>query len=179
MDHSLDLGTIDPPLWRVMIKGDVYGPYTLGQLQGFAEQRRVRPRTMIAKGDGAQFIPAEDIPELVPALRASLNASSRDADTEKSHNYIINTNLKTAGEDDLVREMNGMGYFASILPNSYILNSLMPLTVVKQRLNDALTPSDSVLIVDASTGRFACINLPLESDAHLRSLWDRKHTEAA
>ena len=76
MDDSLNLGKVDPPVWQVMISGKVYGPYTRGQLLAFIAENRIRPRTKIAKGDGAQFIPAEEIEDLVPALQAALTSSS-------------------------------------------------------------------------------------------------------
>ena len=182
MDYSLDLGKVDPPVWRVMISGAVYGPYTLGQLQSFAEENRIRPRTLIAKGDGAPFVAAEEVEGLHKSLQAAFKGRTgrrRDEDTEASHNYMISLNLKTCGEEPVIRELNAMGFFASILPGTFMLRSQMPLKAVKQRLNDLLQISDSVFIVDATANRFASINLPMESDLHLRDLWDKKTSEAA
>lgn len=181
MDNSLDLGKIDPPIWRVMISGEVYGPYTIGQLQSFALERRIRPRTMVTKGNGSQFVAAETLDELIPSLKASLKAPARDTAMEKGkpHNYLISFKLKAAGEDALIGEMNSIGLFAAIMPGIYMLSSQLHLKVVKRRLNEILSPADSLFIVDASTNRFACLNLPMESDAHIRTLWDRKTTKAA
>jgi len=181
MDYSLDLGKVDPPVWRVMISGSVYGPYTMGQLQSFAKENRIRPRTLLAKGDGAPFIAAEEIEELVSSLQEALKARAgrRAVDKDASHNYLITFDLKSCGDEPLVREMNVMGFFAAILPSAYLLRSQMSLKAIKQRLNDILQTSDSVFIVDATTNRFASINLPMESDLHVRDLWDKKAAEAA
>jgi len=181
MDFSLDLGKVDPPLWQVIISGAVYGPYTLGQLQSFAEENRIRPKTRIAKGDGAPFVSAEDIPELVPALRAALRSSPRrrEEDDTVARNFIMSFNLKSCGDEPLVRVLNSMGFFVEILPGTYLLRSQMPLKSVKERLSELLQTSDGVFIADATSNRFATINLPIENDLHVRDLWDKKSEEAA
>lgn len=181
MDYSLDLGKVDPPIWRVMIDGSVYGPYTLGQLQSFAKEDRIRPRTFIARGDGSAFVAAEDIEALVSPLKQALKsrAGRRSVDKDGSHNYLIAFDFKSCGEEPLIREMNTMGFFAAILSGTYLLRSQMPLKAIKQRLNEIVQTSDSVFIVDATSNRFASINLPMESDLHVRDLWGKKLSQAA
>lgn len=181
MDFSIDLGKVDPSIWRVMINGAVYGPYTLGQLQSFAKENRIRPRTLIAQGDGAAFVAAEEIEDLVPSLKQALQAKQgrREADNDAAHNFLISVHLNSCGSEPLVRELNEMGFFVEILPSTYLLRSQVPLTSIKQRLNDMLQSSDSVFIADATSNRFASVNLAMESDIHLRDLWDKKLETAA
>ena len=57
-EEALNLSEIYPPVWRVLVKGSVYGPYTLGQMQTFISDRRIGPGTQIAEGDGGAFLPA-------------------------------------------------------------------------------------------------------------------------
>lgn len=181
MDYSLDLGKIDPPIWRVLIGETVYGPYTLGQLQSFAKENRIRPRSKIAKGDGAPFQVAEEIEALLPSLRHALQSSRsrRAADKNAAHNFIISFNLKSCGDDPIIRQLNEMGIFSAVMPGTYILRSQMTLKAIKTCLDGMLEPTDSVFIADATANRFASINLPMESDIHLRDLWGKKAEDAA
>ncbi|MEO9969202.1 MAG: DUF4339 domain-containing protein [Hyphomonadaceae bacterium] len=181
MDYSIDLGKVDPPVWRVMINGAVYGPYTLGQLQGFAQENRIRPRTKIAKGDGAPFQPAEEIKDLVPALKQAFQEKPerRKSDAESEHNYLISVSINSSSNEPFVRELNTMGFFVEIMPSTYLLRSQMPLKFLKQRFNDMLQATDSLFIADATNNRFASVNLSMESDIHLRDIWDKKLGAAA
>jgi len=180
MDFSLDLGKVDPPVWQVMMSGKVYGPYTRGQLLAFIAENRIRPRTKIAKGDGEPFIPAEEIEDLVPALRATLASSSnrRETDKKTDRNYVISLELSSCGDEPLIRELNEMGFFAEILPGTYLLRSQMSVKAIRDRLANMFQASDKAFIADTSSNRFASINLALGREVHLRDLWEKK-TEAA
>ena len=181
MDFSLDLGKVDPPVWQVMMSGKVYGPYTRGQLLGFIAENRIRPRTKIAKGDGAPFVPAEEIEDLVPALKATLKSSSnrRDTDKESDRNYVLSFVLTSCGVEPLVRELNEMGFFAEILPGTYLLRSKMSVKAIRDRLANMFQSSDKAFIADTSSNRFASINLALGREVHLRDLWNKKAEKAA
>lgn len=181
MDDSLNLGKVDPPVWQVMISGKVYGPYTRGQLLAFIAENRIRPRTKIAKGDGAQFIPAEEIEDLVPALREALTSSSNhgETDQETDRNYVISLTLTNCGDEPLVRELNQMGFFVDILPGTYLLRSQMSVKAIRDRLASIFQPSDQAFIADTSSNRFASINLPLDREVHLREIWNKKTDAAA
>jgi len=54
----LDLATIDPPIWRIMVNDAVYGPYTYGQMQSFQAENRLTDTSLVAEGNGGAFLPA-------------------------------------------------------------------------------------------------------------------------
>jgi len=59
-DDTLDLGRIDPPIWRILVADVVYGPYTMGQMQSFLRESRLSPQSIVAMGDGGAFKPASE-----------------------------------------------------------------------------------------------------------------------
>ena len=48
----LDLSSIDPPIWRIMVSDVVYGPYTLGQMRAFVDEGRLLASSRVARGEG-------------------------------------------------------------------------------------------------------------------------------
>ena len=179
MDTSLDLSKIDPPVWRVLIQSTAYGPYTLGQLQGFIEDGRIGLQTKVAKGDGAAFVAAEIIPELQPALRKKLLSAKNKRQEEKPgtpHNFIIVTKLSGGhgASQALMQTINSFGSFGETMPGIFVLRSKAKLSTIQQRLNAAVSARDRVLIVDATSNRLGWFNLGPEADVHLRSIWDKK-----
>lgn len=174
---TLDLSKIDPPIWRVLIQSTAYGPYTLGQLQGFVTEGRIGLQTKIARGDGAAFVAAETLPELQPALRAKLNAKpTRRAEdqAETPHNYIIISRLTGVGQEVIIRQLNQLGSFGEAMPGVYVLRTKTKLSALQKSLNAVTTARDSVLIVDATSNRLGWFNLGPEADIHLRAVWDKK-----
>lgn len=178
MTTSLDLSEVDPPIWRVLIKDTAYGPYTLGQLQGFIAEGRITLQTKIAKGDGAPFVEAETLPALQPALRTKMR-EARQSDEgdqgDKPHNYIIITRL-AGGDEPILHKINSLGSFGEAMPGVYVLRSKVKLSAIQQSLNSLAGERDRVLIVDATANRLGWFHLGPEADIHLRSVWDKKIT---
>lgn len=174
---TLDLGEVDPPIWRVLIKETVYGPYTLGQLQAFVSEDRIIPQTRLARGDGAPFVAAETIRELRASLYEKYFAKPKTEDSPKAnaaHNYIIISRLNGTGESTLVRHLNTLGSFGEAMPGVYVLRSLIKLSALQKNLKALTHESDKLLIVDASSNRLGWFNLGPEADIHLSAIWDKK-----
>lgn len=51
-DSALNLADLDPAVWHVMAREKAHGPFTLGQLQSFADAGKIGPLTRISAGDG-------------------------------------------------------------------------------------------------------------------------------
>lgn len=95
LDDALNLSEIDPAHWRVLVKGEVYGPYTLGQMQRFIKEQRIGPGTQAADGNGGAFLPAQKHTSLAAAFRAEMEASSTD--DVPAYNYLIIAKLTGTG----------------------------------------------------------------------------------
>ncbi len=52
---ALNLADLDPPVWHVMSHNTAHGPFTLGQLQAFADSGKIGPLTRISSGNGEPF----------------------------------------------------------------------------------------------------------------------------
>lgn len=169
-EEALNLSEIDPPVWRVLVNGSVYGPYTLGQMQSFIHERRVGPGTQIAEGNGGAFLPAARHRALVETLRAQrASAVPEEAET---FNYLIITKLSATGDMQLISAINRLGSFAEIMPGVFALRSKMRQNKLRERIQQTVASSDQVMIANATTGRLAWLNLGPEADIHIRRVWD-------
>jgi len=175
----LNLAAVDPAIWRVFVGNTPYGPYTLGQLQGFVEEGRVTAASLISKGDGGELIRAESIRELHKAFseRAPSAEVPSDALAQHQSNYFISAALKRTSDVDLMVCLNRLGKFAAVLPGTYVLNSPFRLRDVQAALNEAVTLDDQVIIVNASSGRLAWLNVGTDTDIHLRDIWVTEETQ--
>ncbi|WP_018147950.1 DUF4339 domain-containing protein [Henriciella marina] len=171
-DTALDLSEIDPPEWRVLVNDNVYGPYTLGQMQGFIRERRIGAGTQVAEGDGGAFIPAQEHQPLVQSLKASLRPSVDAEAAGEPSNYLIIAKLTGTGEMQLISAINRLGKFAEIMPGVWALRSTVKQAKLRDRLKQTVTSSDQVMIANASSGRLAWLNLGPEADVHIRRVWD-------
>lgn len=169
-NSSLDLGEIDPPQWRVLVSGSVYGPYTLGQLQGFVRERRIGPSTRIACGDGGAFVAANEYAEL-SAIFAGGPSTETDAAQEPA-NYLIIAKLVGTGEMQLISMLNRLGKFADVMPGVWVLRSSVKQARIRDRLQSTVGARDQIMIANTTSGRLAWLNLGPEADVHIRNIWD-------
>ncbi len=169
-EEALNLSEIDPPVWRVLVKGSVYGPYTLGQMQTFISDRRIGPGTQIAEGDGGAFLPAARHKVLADSLRTQ-HEKTRPEDAE-IFNYLIIARLSGTGDMQLISAINRLGSFAEVMPGVYALRSRMRQNKLRERIQQTVASSDQIMIANATTGRLAWLNLGPEADIHIRRVWD-------
>lgn len=173
MDSStLDLSKVDPPQWRVLVHGSVYGPYTRGQMQAFIRERRIVEETKVACGDGGAFVLAREHEDLATAF-AGLQATTSEAESEPS-NYLIIARLASTGEMQMMSVLNRLGKFAEVMPGVWALRSTVRQARVRERIQAALGVADQVMIANATSGRLAWLNLGPEADVHIRNVWDAK-----
>ncbi|MEM5518391.1 hypothetical protein WNY37_15655 [Henriciella sp. AS95] len=169
---ALDLAEIDPPQWRVLVNGSVYGPYTLGQMQGFIRERRILEQTRVACGDGGAFTSASDH-EGLSGLFGALKSPAEDAGAEPA-NYLVIARLAATGEMQLISALNRLGKFAEVMPGVWALRSTARQARIRDRIHATIGSTDQVMIANATTGRLAWLNLGPEADIHIKTVWDAK-----
>ena len=171
----LNLSEVDPADWHVLVNGTVYGPYTLGQMQGFIRERRVGSRTQVAHGQAEKFKPAAE----QAALASMFETGSRPIEETEAEpaNYLIAAHLSGTGEMQMMGALNRLGTFAEVMPGVWILRSKARQSRVRARLQETVGQADQVMIANATTGRLAWLNLGPEADVHIRQVWDAKLDE--
>lgn len=174
-ETALNLSEIDPPQWRVLVSGTVYGPYTMGQVQGFVRERRIGANTKVAEGDGGAFRMAAEHAALTPLF--GTGAETGSAEPGEPANYLIIARLAGTGEMQLISALNRLGRFAEVMPGVWALRSTARQARVRERLQATVAPGDQVMIANASTGRLAWLNLGPEADVHIRRIWDAEIPE--
>ncbi len=167
--NSMELGIIDPAIWRVLVSDEVYGPYTRGQMLAFIREGRVAPDTRIASGHGAAFVSAGNCAEFAEAF-----GPVTDGAKSEPANYLVASRIAGSHQQDLTRVLNQLGRFAEVAPGLFVLRSVVPLARIRQQIELVVEKDDQVIIVDATHNRIGHIHLGPESDARVRQIWDAK-----
>lgn len=181
----LDLGEIDPAQWRILVRGTVYGPYTLGQVRSFVEEGRLGAHSKIAKGEFAPFERVDGVGDLEDLFETGEVETESEADTAQTElseapqsdpgNFIIFVRGDDNSEDasDAVFDvLSRIGHVAEAMPNAFILKADIRTGDLQRQLNSAVDQGVSVLIVNASRNRLAWCHLDRDASEHLRSVWD-------
>lgn len=177
-ESALDLAILDPAVWHVLSAGKAHGPFTLGQLQAFADAGRINPVTRISSGDGAPFLPALDHAPLRPRIEAYLQ--SRAARRAEASNYVIVTNSSegadasaAAGRRHVISAaLNLLGRFSEPMPGTYILRSARPLGDIRRALEAAAPGGAQFLIVESRDARLGWSGLPAQGSEAILAVWD-------
>ncbi|MHA7901338.1 MAG: hypothetical protein ACX94B_15865 [Henriciella sp.] len=170
--NALDLSAIDPPIWRVMVDGAVYGPYTLGQMKVFAEEGRLLDTSKVASGDGGAFLSAfehKELRSLIPGYTTPIAA----APTEQAANFLITLQSDGDGRRAAIAVLNKAGRFAELMPGCFILHSVMPIKRLREDLSTVLAERGRFVIVNASSGRLAWMGLSPDANDFAKAVWKR------
>ena len=170
--NALDLSSIDPPIWRIMVEEVVYGPYTFGQLQTFADEGRLSEMSKVANGDGGAFLLAREHAELMPFFQARPDAPKPEQNTELS-NYFITVQADGDGRRAVIAFLNEAGTFSELMPGSFILSSTETIVELRASLSTILAERGRCVIVNARTGQLAWMGLKPDADAHAKMIWKR------
>lgn len=170
--NALDLSTIDPPVWRVMVNESVYGPYTLGQMQTFCEEGRLLDTSKVAYDDGGAFVPAFQHDQLRELLQTE-KAPSNPSEAAVASNYLITIQTDTDGRDAVISVLNEAGQFSELMPGSFILDTPQSVVELRSQLATVLAERGRCVIVNANTGQLAWMGLGADADAHAKMIWKR------
>ena len=168
--NALDLSSIDPPVWRVMVDDVVYGPYTLGQMKTFAEEGRILDTSKIASGDGGAFISAFEHSE----IRALIPAYQRAPTTESEHtsaNYLITLQTDGDGRRAVIAVLNEAGTFAELMPGCFILRAAISVKSLREKLSTVLAERGRFVVANATSGRLAWMGLSEDANTHAKRVW--------
>lgn len=170
MVHSkpLDLNVVDPPVWRIIVGEKIYGPFTVGQLRVFIFDGRINARSKVAEGDGGRIITAGEHPQLASAFAERLER----ARPNKLSNFVVITQSEF-GQEKFVDLLNELGSFGEALPGVYLLSSNIRLAKIQSQFSEIVHRDEKVMIVDATNNRLGWLGLGLDTNDHMRTLWDQ------
>ncbi|MEL7108497.1 MAG: hypothetical protein AAGJ68_09310 [Pseudomonadota bacterium] len=169
---ALDLSSIDPPVWRIMVDGVVYGPYTLGQMRTFADEGRVLETSQVAQSDGGAFMLARAHAELMPLFQAPAPSSPVDAAPELA-NFLVNVQTDGDGRRAVIALLNDIGRFSELMPGCFIVHAPTTIVDLRAQLSTLLAERGRCVVVNASTGQLAWLGLSEDANAHAKLIWKR------
>ena len=170
--NALDLSSIDPPIWRVMVDDVVYGPYTMGQMQSFAEEGRLLETSQVAQDDGGAFLLARAHPDLMSLFQAPAHVPSAETVVEPV-NYLVTIQTDGDGRRAVIALLNALGKFSELMPGCFIVHSTTPVVELRAQLSTLLAERGRCVIVNASTGQLAWMGLTTDADTHAKLIWKR------
>ena len=145
---ALDLAELDPAVWHIMSQTKAHGPFTLGQLQSFADAGKIGPLTRISSGNGEPFLPALDHAPLRARIEAALD--NRNARRAEASNFVIvsgpDSGVGPIRRQALATSLNTVGRFAEPIPGTFLLRSGRPLTDVRRILTSAAPDGTQLMI---------------------------------
>lgn len=172
-NDALDLSSIDPPIWRIMVNGVVYGPYTLGQMRNFVDEGRLLSSSRVASGDGGAFISAFEHRTLRDLFSAD-TPSSPPTELPDAANYLISARSDSDGRAGLISLLNQIGRFSELMPGTFILHAEISAVDLHNQLSTVLAERGKFVIANTNTGQLAWMGLGADADHHARAIWKRK-----
>ncbi|MEM7329226.1 MAG: hypothetical protein AAF437_10830 [Pseudomonadota bacterium] len=170
--NALDLSAIDPPVWRVLVEQVVYGPYTMGQMQSFAEEGRLLDSSQVANDDGGAFLDARSHPELQQLFLAAAPTSAPDQSPEAA-NFLVSIQTDGDGRRAVISLLNEIGRFSELMPGCFIVHASQTVVELRAQLSTLLAERGRCVIVNASTGQLAWMGLSSDADTHAKLIWQR------
>jgi len=179
--------------WTISVSGRVYGPYNLAQMQAFHAEGRLAGHSLIARAGEDQFHAAREDSELAPLFGAALPAAQPAAapvqpaqsephkfgrsqavtENELPAHFVIIAEMKSRSIAGLEEEIFSLGMAQRFMPQAWILVSEASINTIRNALVQKLGKLDTLFIVDAAHDKAAWFNFGLESDARVRSMWQR------
>ncbi len=188
--------------YAVAIGGKAYGPYTAHQMRAYIDEGRITAASVVSCEGGpwtsagsdplfaaifssrGQALGAREQRAAAPsparpsAARDPAGASDAgaraDESSELAHsNFVIAFQLKSRGDNKLEEAIMKLGPAAKISTGVWVLNAPYTAGSLRNLLVEHFSKSDSLFVVDATSGKTAWLNLGPEVDARIRRVWKR------
>lgn len=173
-DTALNLADLDPAVWHVLRQDKAHGPFTLGQLQAFADEGKIGPLTRISSGHGEPFIPALDHAPLRARIEGFLE--NRTARRAEASNFVIisgpDSGAGTLRRHALGAALNTLGRFSEPMPGTFMLRSERPLAEVRRALSAAAPDGTQLMIFESRDARLGWAGLSAQGADAIRAVWD-------
>jgi len=169
-DSTLNLADLDPAVWHILSRDQAHGPFTLGQMQAFADAGKIGPLTRISAGNGESFLPALDHAPLRGRIEAAMEA--RAARRAEASNYVIVSGEGGVPSLAVRAALSAFGQLTEPLPGTFILRSDQPFSDVRRALAAAAPEAAQYLIFESREARLGWSGLPPVAAASIRAVWD-------
>ncbi|MFN7056263.1 DUF4339 domain-containing protein [Hyphomonas sp.] len=170
----VDLARVDPAVWHLLSGRKTFGPYTIGQLQQFAIEGRISPRSRVAQGETDTFRAVAEIPRLYQTLSDAFAERARRR--AEASNYLIMARAPLPAEAALAAQMPGclspLGKSVMLMPGAWLLRTCRSMASVRAALDEGLPRHVQYVLMEAREGRLGWSGLGDELDDTVRTVWN-------
>ena len=181
--------------WTISAGGQVYGPYSLEQMQAFHAEKRLAAHSLIARAGEEQFHHANEDPEFAalfqpaeaptitpaqPAAHSAAHSAAHgrfgaraDGDAGSPGHFVIIAEMKSGSTSNLEEVIFSLGVAHQFGPQAWVLSSSSSINAVRTALVQKLGKHDTLFIVDSAHDKVAWFNFGPETDARIRKMWSR------
>ena len=151
--------------WWVQVRGQAYGPYSLGQLAAFVAEGRVRPATQVSDNPHGRWMEARRVQGLMPTQHNESAAG-------EGANIFIHVEILSGNWMAFMAALETMGPICELSPGLWLLRTRFSVGIVRNMLSQTLQHGDRFVAVDATRNRLAWFNLGPEIDVHIKNVWN-------
>lgn len=173
-EAPVELSQIDPAVWRLLAGRETFGPYTIGQLQQFAIEGQITPRSQIAQGEVEPFRAVSAIPHLAETLSGAF--AERIRRRAEAANFLIITRAplpaEAASASQIPECLAGLGKYMMLMHATWLLRSAKPLASVRTALTGALPCNVQFVVMEAREARLSWLGLGDEMADAVRTVWN-------
>ena len=169
--------------WCIKVAERVYGPYSTEQLENFAGQGRLGPKSLVAPAGGKMWRAARQYPNIAEILdsnqreqpaeatpRPADPAPSAEDDTEIA-NFVVVFDVVSAAASRLEHVIRNLGPAFRMTENVWAISCDQTLMGVKNHIAPHLQAREPLFIVDSTRGKSIWQNFTPEKHAKLTRAW--------
>lgn len=149
----------------------VYGPFETDEMHALYDEGRLAPYSLVAPGEEQIFRPASSIAELAFFFGPDAKNKPITGPKPEIHRYVIISDMKSRAITGIERELEVIGEYYPINPQSWILASTMGLNALRDKLMQQLGNPDHLFIADTTQNKAVWCNYGPETESGIRQTW--------
>ena len=169
--------------WCIKVAQRVYGPYTQSQLEGFAQEGRLTPASLVSPAGGTVWRAARLYPSLAGVFSASgkgkksgfgkvtPKASTAVFEEGALVNFVLIFDVISGSASRLESIIRNIGPAFRLTDNVWTVQTTLSVNGVKNEIVPHLQVREPCFVIDCQRGRSVWQNFVPETHAKLTKAW--------
>lgn len=169
--------------WCIKVAERVYGPYTTDQLEKFAGQGRLGPRSLIAPAGGKMWRAAKQYPNIADILESGgkttgnshapkpVAGNDNPRDEVAIANFVVVFDVVSGAASRLEHVIRNLGPAFRLTDNVWTVSCDQTVMGVKNHIAPHLQAREPLFVVDSTRGKSIWQNFAPEKQAKMSKVW--------